>query len=169
MFARPWHTGGRDYQARGSLGEDWGVGKAEARSVPVRSDDHSGGGELMHRYTVEVTIETSNEEEGRRVLDVMAEQAGARVEVIEEAAGGGIGQVIFLPKQEFGEADTDVRSISVSKQDAEVCDKAVTAVLDWWLAGYNLGLLPEEGSQKQLQAFPFQRLAALAERYQEAG
>jgi hypothetical protein len=55
----------------------------------------------------------------------------------------------------------------VSKQDAEVCDKAVTVVLDWWLAGNDLGLLPEEGSQKQLQAFPFQRLAALAERYQD--
>jgi hypothetical protein len=30
------------------------------------------------------------------------------------------------------------------------------------------GLLADEGSQKQLQAFSFQRLAALAERYQEA-
>jgi hypothetical protein len=98
----------------------------------------------------------------------VAEQAGARVEVIEEAVGGGIGQVIFLPKHQFGEDDTDVRSIAVSKQDAEVCEKAVTVALDWWLAGNDLGLLAEEGSQKQLQAFPFQRLAALAERYQEA-
>ena len=123
----------------------------------------------MHRYTVEVTIEASNEEEGRRVLDVIAEQAEARVQVIEEAVGCDIGQVIFVPKDQFGEADTEVRSIAVSKQDAEVCDKAVTVALDWWLAGNDLGLLAEEGSQKQLQAFPFQRLAALAERYQEAG
>ena len=92
--------------------------------------------DVTHKYTVEVTIETSNEEEGRRVLDVIAEQAGARVEVIEEAASGGIGQVIFVPKDEFGEADTEVRLVGVSEQDAEVCDKAVTVVLDWWLAGY---------------------------------
>jgi hypothetical protein len=126
------------------------------------------GGDVPHTYTVEVTIETSNEEEGQRVLDVIAQQAGTRVQVIEEASSGGIGQVIFVPKDEFGEADTEVRSVDVSKQDAEVCDKAVTVVLDWWLAGYDLGFLPEEGSQKQLQAFPFQRLTALAERYQDA-
>jgi hypothetical protein len=123
---------------------------------------------VTHSYTVQVTIEGANEEEGRRVLDAVAEQAGVRVEVIEEAESGGIGQVIFVPKYEFGEADTEVRLVGVSEQDAEVCNKAVTVVLDWWLAGYDLGLLPEEGSQKQLQAFPFQRLAALAERYQEA-
>jgi hypothetical protein len=122
----------------------------------------------MHRYTVQVTLRRPMRKKVGESSTSWPSRLGARVEVIEEAVGGGIGQVIFLPKHQFGEDDTDVRSIAVSKQDAEVCEKAVTVALDWWLAGNDLGLLAEEGSQKQLQAFPFQRLAALAERYQEA-
>jgi hypothetical protein len=57
--------------------------------------------------------------------------------------------------------------VGVSKRDAEVCDKAVTVVLDWWLAGYNRGLL-RKAVRSSYRPFPFQRLAALAERYQEA-
>jgi hypothetical protein len=72
-----------------------------------------------------------------------------------------------VPQDEFKAADTDVRSVRISRQDAEVCDKALTVVLDWWIAGSSLGLIPEEGSQGQLAVFPFQRLTLIAERYEE--
>ena len=85
------------------------------------------------------------------------------------SSGGSIGQAILVPQDEFAAADSDVRPVPISRQDAEVCDKAVSVVLNWWIAGSDsVGLLPEEGSREQLNAFPFQRLMLIAERYEKA-
>ena len=99
----------------------------------------------------------------------VAQAAGAQIEGLSMSSEGGVGQAILVPQDEFAVADTDVRSVRISRQDAEVCDKAVGVVLNWWIAGSDsIGVLPEEGSQAQLEAFPFQRLMLIAERYEGA-
>ena len=72
-----------------------------------------------------------------------------------------------MPTDEFAAADTDIRSVRISRQDAEVCDKAVAIIASWWISGSSLGLVPDEGTQEQLHAFPFQRLTLIAERYEK--
>jgi hypothetical protein len=118
------------------------------------------------KYEVNLTFEAETEEEGQRKLDAIAAEAGARIEELTMTAEFSGGQAILVPKDRFAEADTEVRSVPLSKQDADVCDKALTVVLDWWESAAHLGLLPEEGSSEQLAVFPFQRLMLIAERYQ---
>jgi hypothetical protein len=119
-------------------------------------------------YEVNLTIQTANEEAGQRIIEVLERQAGAEVQIQSETASGSVGQVIFAPKKTFADADTEVRAVRMSEQDSEVCDKAVAVLLNWWEAGAGIALLPAEGDPEQLRIFPFQRLALLAERYEEA-
>jgi hypothetical protein len=121
------------------------------------------------KYEVNLTFEVDSEREGNRKLDAIAKEAGADIQSLTMSDEGSVGQAILVPRDEFAAADTDVRSVRISRQDAEVCDKALTVVLDWWIAGSSLGLVPEEGTQEQLRAFPFQRLTLIAERYEEEG
>jgi hypothetical protein len=124
---------------------------------------------LVVKYRVNLTFEADDERVGDRKLEAIAAAAGAQIESVGVRNEGRIGQAILVPKDEFGEADTDVRSVAISRQDAEVCTKALTVVLQWWSAGSSLDLFPREGSQAQLEAFPFQRLTLIAERYEAAG
>jgi len=121
------------------------------------------------KYEVSLTFEADDEREGDRKLSAVAQAAGAEIQGLTMSSGGSIGQAILVPQDEFAAADSDVRPVPISRQDAEVCDKAVSVVLNWWIAGSDsVGLLPEEGSREQLNAFPFQRLMLIAERYEKA-
>jgi hypothetical protein len=121
------------------------------------------------KYEVKLTFEVDDEREGQRRLDAIAAKAGAEIESLTMSTEGAVGQAILVPQDEFAAADTDVRSVPMSRQDAEVCDKALTVVLNWWIAASSLGLVPDEGTQEQLHVFPFQRLTLLAERYEGLG
>lgn len=121
------------------------------------------------KYEVNLTFEVDDEREGQRKLDAIAAEAGAEVQSLSMSSGGSVGLAILVPKDDFAAADTDVRSVPTSRQDAEVCDKALTVVLNWWISASSLGLVPEEGTEEQLAAFPFQRLTLIAERYEEEG
>ena len=121
------------------------------------------------KYEVSLTFEANDEREGDRKLSAVAQAAGAEIQSLTMSSGGSLGQAILVREDEFAAADSDVRSVPISRQDAEVCDKAVSVVLNWWIAGSDsVGLLPEEGSREQLHAFPFQRLMLIAERYEKA-
>jgi hypothetical protein len=120
------------------------------------------------KWQVDLTIEAADEEEGQRKLDAIADMAGAKIEELTTTVEQLGGVAILVPKDQFAEADTDIRSVMISRQDAEVCDKALTVVLNWWEAGAQAELLSDEGSSDQLRDFPFQRLMLIAERYEEA-
>jgi hypothetical protein len=117
-------------------------------------------------YTVEFSFETPTQEEAERRIHAMAEAGDAQIEMESMSITGG--RAILVPQDQFAREDTDVKTLPISKQDAEVCEKAMTVVLSWWDVASELGVLPEEGELEQLKTFPFQRLTLIAERYEEA-
>jgi hypothetical protein len=115
-----------------------------------------------------ITFEAADDTEGRRKLDAIAVITNCEIEdwTMQETWEGG--QVILVPKDRFADEDTNPKSIRISEQDAEVCDKATTVLLNWWDSAFRLDLVPDEGEDEQLRVFPFQRLQLIATRYEEA-
>jgi hypothetical protein len=116
------------------------------------------------RYTVEFTFEPASAADAESRVAAMARAGHAEIEseTLEQEGG----RAILVPQDQFAEQDTDVKTLMISKQDAEVCEKALTVVLNWWDTASELDLLSGEGTADQLGSFPFQRLHSIAERYE---
>ena len=72
------------------------------------------------KYEVSLTFEADDEREGDRKLSAVAQAAGAEIQGLTMSSGGSIGQAILVPQDEFAAADSDVRPVPISRQDAEV-------------------------------------------------
>jgi hypothetical protein len=77
---------------------------------------------------------------------------GLQVEMESTSATGG--RAILVPQDQFTREDTDVKTLTISKQDAEVRDKALTVTLNWWDVGSEPGFLPAEGTPEQSTSSP---------------
>jgi hypothetical protein len=118
------------------------------------------------QYTVEFSFETPTQADAERRVKAMAAAGDALVEMESMSETGG--RAILVPQDQFAREDTEIKTLPISRQDAEVCDKALTVTLNWWDVGDELGFLPAEGTPEQIDKFPFQRLMLIAQRYKEA-